>query len=92
MKITFLDTFYSKMLFLDPILELCRTRRKRLYVLQEINPRWLQMKKMPFHGKLGLRSKIQRKSYVFDRENPVFEEKMKERRSIDEHFALGGSA
>ena len=31
--------------FFDSILELCRTRRKRLYVLQEINPRRLQMKK-----------------------------------------------
>ena len=47
---------------------------------------------MPFHEKLGLRSKTLGKSYVFDRESPVFEENMKERRSIDEHFALGGSA
>ena len=31
--------------FFDSILELCRTRRKRLYVLQEINQRRLQMKK-----------------------------------------------
>ena len=49
-------------------------------------------KKVPFHEKLGLRSNTPGKSHVFDRESPVFEEKMKERRSIDEHFALGGSA
>ena len=48
--------------------------------------------KVPFHEKLGLRSKTPGKSHVFDRENPVFEERMKERGSIDEHFALGGSA
>ena len=48
--------------------------------------------KVPFHGKLGLRSKTPGTSHVFDRESPVFEEKMKERGSIDEHFALGGSA
>ena len=48
--------------------------------------------KVPFHEKLGLRSQPPRKSHGFDCENPVFEEKMKERRSIDEHFALGGSA
>ena len=41
---------------LGHILELCRTRRKRLYVLQEINPRWLQMKRCFFMKKLGLRS------------------------------------
>ena len=48
--------------------------------------------KMPFHDKLGLRSKTPSKSNVFDRENPILEEKMKERGSIDEHVALGGSA
>ena len=47
---------------------------------------------VPFHEQLGLRSKTPSKSNVVDRENPVFEEKMKERRSIDEHFALCGSA
>ena len=35
--------------------------------------------KVPFHEKLGLRSKTQSKSHVVDRESPVFEEKMKER-------------
>ena len=48
--------------------------------------------KVPFHEKLGLSSKTPGKSHVFDRGSPVLEEKMKERRSIDEHFALGGSA
>ena len=48
--------------------------------------------KVPFHETLGLRSNTPGKSNVFDRESPGFEEKMKERRSIDEHFALGGSA
>ena len=48
--------------------------------------------KVPFHEKLGSRSKTPGKSYVFDSESPVFEENMQERRSIDEHFALGGSA
>ena len=47
---------------------------------------------MLFHEKLGLRSKTPSKNNVFDRESPVFEETMKERGSIDEHFALGGSA
>ena len=48
--------------------------------------------KVPFHEKLGLRSKTLGENYVFDRESPVFEENVKERGSIDEHFALGGSA
>ena len=48
--------------------------------------------KVSFHEKLGLRSNTSCKSYVFDRESQVVEEKMKERGSIDEHVALGGSA
>ena len=48
--------------------------------------------KVLFHEKLGLRSKTWGKRLCFGRESPVFEENMKERRSIDEHFALGGSA
>ena len=48
--------------------------------------------KVCFHEKLGLRSKTPGKNNVVGRESPVFEEKMKERGSIDEHFALGGSA
>ena len=40
-----LGHFVFKRSFLDPILELCRTHRKRLYVLPEMNPKWLQMKK-----------------------------------------------
>ena len=35
--------------------------------------------KVPFHEKLGLRSKTQGKSNVVDRESPVFEEKMREK-------------
>ena len=48
--------------------------------------------KVSFHEKLGLRSKTPGKSNAFDRESPVSEENIKERGSIDEHFALGGSA
>ena len=48
-----LEYLYLEGRFLSHNLELCRTRRKRLYVLQEINPRWLQMF---FQEKLGLRS------------------------------------
>ncbi len=48
--------------------------------------------KVPFHEKLGLKSKTPGKSHVCDRESPVSEEQMKQRRSMDEHFALGGSA
>ena len=48
--------------------------------------------KVSFHEKLGLRSKAPGKSHVFYRGSSVLEEKMKERGSIDEHFALGGSA
>ena len=48
--------------------------------------------KVPFHEKLGLESETPSKSRVFYRGSPVFEEKMKERGSTDEHFALGGSA
>ena len=46
-------TFLFRTSFLGHILELCRTRRKRLYVLPEINPKWLQML---FQEKLELRS------------------------------------
>ena len=49
-------------------------------------------KKMLFHEKLGLRSKTPGESQFVDRKSPVFEEQMKERGSIDEHVALGGSA
>ena len=48
--------------------------------------------KVSFHERLGLRSKTPGKSHVVYRENPVFEESMKEIGSIDEHFALYGSA
>ena len=53
MKNTFLDIYYLKGRFWGHILELCRTRRKRLYVLQEISPRWLQMKKCFFMKNWG---------------------------------------
>ena len=51
-----------------------------------------QNEKGASHEKLRLRSKTPGKSNVFYRGSPVFEEKMKDRGSIDEHFALGGSA
>ena len=38
-----------------------------IYILQEINPRWLQMKKWRFMKTPG-------KIHVFDRESPVFTE------------------
>ena len=48
-----LGHFLFRRSFFDSILELCRTRRKRLYALQEINPRWLQMKKCLFRKTWG---------------------------------------
>ena len=48
----------------DSILEARRTRRKRLYVLQEINPRWLQMKKCFFMKNWGWDQKLEVKGYV----------------------------
>ena len=45
--------------FLGHILELWRIRRKRLYILQEINPRWLQMKKCFFMKNWGWNEKHQ---------------------------------
>ena len=53
MKNEFWDLFYLEGRFLGHILELYRTRRKRLYILQEINPRWLQMKKCFFMKNWG---------------------------------------
>ena len=47
-KMTFWDILYLEGRFLCHTFELCRTRRKRLYILQEINPRWLQIKKCCF--------------------------------------------
>ena len=44
MKNDILGHFHLEGRFFGHILELCRTRRTRLYILQEINPRWLQMK------------------------------------------------
>ena len=52
-KMTFWDILYLEGRFLGHILELCRPRRKRLYNLQEINPRWLQMKKCFFMKNWG---------------------------------------
>ena len=53
MKMTFWNLFYLEGRFLGHILELYRTRRKRLYILQEIHPRWLQMKKCFFMKNWG---------------------------------------
>ena len=59
-----LDILYLEGGFLDPILELGRTRRKRLYVLPEINPKLLQMKKCFFRKNWGWDSKHEVKGYV----------------------------
>ena len=56
--------FLFRTSFFDSILELCRTRRKRLYVLQEINPRWLQMKKCFFRKNWGRDQTLEVKGYV----------------------------
>ena len=48
--------------------------------------------KVLFHEKLGLRSNTLGKRLCFGRESPVFEEQMKERRSMYEHVPLCGSA
>ena len=59
----FWDIFYLEGRVLGHVLEWCRTRRKRLYILQEINPRWLQIKTN--HEQLGLRSTTWGKSPFF---------------------------
>ena len=48
--------------------------------------------KVLFHENLGSRSKTWGKRLCFGRESPVFEESMKERGSMYEHFPLCGSA
>ena len=48
MKNDILGHFYLEGRFFCHILEWFRTHRKMLYILQEINPRWLQMKKCLF--------------------------------------------
>ena len=63
-EITFWDILYLEGRFFNHILELCRTRRKRLYILQEINPRWLQMKKCFFMANWGWDQKLEVKGYV----------------------------
>ena len=68
---TFGDILFRKSL-VDSILELCRTRRTRLYVLREINQIRLQMKTYFFMEKLGSRSKSWGKRLCFGRESPVF--------------------
>ena len=92
---TFWDILFFRRSLFDSILELCRTRRKRLYVLGEINQIRLQMKTYFFMEKLGSRSKSWGKRLCFGRESLVFSvflEKMKERGSMYEHFPLCGSA
>ena len=51
-------------------------------------PQTAPNEKVCFHENLGLRYKTPGKSNVCDSESPVFEETMKERGSIDEHFPL----
>ena len=60
----FWDNLYLEGRFVGHILELCRTRRKRLYILQEINPRWLQMKKCFFRKNWGRDQKLEVKNRV----------------------------
>ena len=55
----------------DSILELCRTRRTRLYVLREMKQIRLQMKTNFFMEKLGSRSKSCGKRLCLCRETPV---------------------
>ena len=61
------------------------------YVLQEINPRWLQMKKC-LQMKNGVESKTPGKSQFCDRRNRVFAESIEKRGSTYEHVPLCGSA
>ena len=76
----------------DSILELCRTHRKRLYVLQEINQRRLQMKKYFFRKNWGRDKQLEVKGRFLVAKNQFFEESMKDRGSMCEHFPLCGSA
>jgi len=59
MKNDILGYFWFRRSLFDSILELCRTRRKRLYVLQEINQRRLQMKKSFFMKTWGRDQKLE---------------------------------
>jgi hypothetical protein len=52
-------SFLFRRSLFDSILELCRTRRKRLYVPQEINQRRLQMKKYFFRETWGRDQKLE---------------------------------
>ena len=72
MKHDILGYFVFRRSLFDSILELCRTRRKRLYVLPEINQIRLQMKTDFSMEKLGSRSKTWGKRQCFGRESPVF--------------------
>ena len=65
MKNDILGYFWFRRSLFDSIEELCRTRRKRLYVLQEINQKLLQIKKVIFHEKLGSRSNTWSKMFFF---------------------------
>ena len=91
MRNDILGHFLFRRSFFESILDLCWTRRKRLYILQEINPRWLQMKKC-FSWKTRVVIKTPGKSKFFYRRNQVFAESIKEKGSMYEHFPLCGSA
>ena len=90
MKNDILGHFLFRRSFFDSILELCRTRRKRLYekVLFQDGSKW----KSAFSWKTGVEIKTPGKSSFFDRRNHVFAESMKERGSMYEHFPLCRSA
>ena len=55
---------YLEGCFLGHKLELCWARRKRLYVLPEINPKLLQMKKCFLRKNWGWYDKLEVKGYV----------------------------
>ena len=67
-----LGHFVFRRSLFDSILELCRTRRKRLYVLREINQIRLQMKSYFFMEKLGSRSNSWGKRLCVGRESLFF--------------------
>ena len=65
--------------FLDPVLDLCRVRRKRLYVLPGIDPKWVQSEKCFFQDRLRLRSTTLSEMLNVGRGRQVCEQTMKER-------------
>ena len=88
----FYKCFVFRRSFLSHMLELCRAHHKRLYILQEINQRRLQIKKCFFTKNWGWDQELEVKGYVLVQKVQFFEETVKERGSMYEHFPLCGSA